>query len=108
MTRPLRVFSHYVSGRSLVLTFVDVLILTASVYVGGTVQVPGLPPAWLGSSPILPKVVIFVLLGILTFHGAGLYDSRPQLGRKEVTIRGVAASVVWGILYAAAPACRWR
>jgi hypothetical protein len=102
MTRPLRIFSHYISGRSLILIFGDVLILTASVYVGGTVQVPGLPPAWLGFSPILPKVVVFVLLGILTFHVASLYDSRPQLGRKEVMIRGVAASVVWGILYAAA------
>jgi len=98
---PFRVFQHYVSPRSLALILGDILILTASLYMCGWIGMFGLPAIWLGDPPLLPKVSLFVALGILTFQVAGLYDSSPSLDRKETAARGMAAGSVWGLLVAA-------
>jgi sugar transferase (PEP-CTERM system associated) len=97
----LRIFSHYVSGGSFILLLGDALFIIASVYAGDWVRVLGLPPLWLGFPPILPKVAVLTLLGIVTFHVAGMYDHSPQTGWKELAVRGVGAGIVWGILFAA-------
>lgn len=97
----LRIFNHYVSGRSLLLVLGDTLTLAASVYAWDWIRLLGLPPIWLGVPPILPKVPVFVLLGILTFHVAGLYEDSLRLDRKELATRAMAAGAVWGILAAA-------
>ena len=101
MLRPFRVFSHYVAGQSLALFAGDVLILTASIYVGDWIWVLGLHPVWLGYPPILPKVTVYVLIGVLTFCVAGLYDAGSKQGRKELAVRVITAAVVWGLLFAA-------
>jgi len=98
---PFRVFQHYISPRSLALLLGDILILTAGVYVGDWIGMFGLPTIWLSEPPLLPKVAVFVALGMLTFYVAGLYDSSPALGRKKIAVRVMAAAVVWGILFAA-------
>jgi sugar transferase (PEP-CTERM system associated) len=107
---PLRLFSHYIPRQSLVLFLGDILILTIGVYAWNWIQWVGLSPVWLGPPPILPKVGVFALLGVLTFYVAGLYDYSPHMGRKELTLRVMAAAAVWGILFAAlafsAPAFR--
>ncbi len=101
MTHSVRIFSHYVRGKSITLLLGDLLILTAGIYGSQWVSLPGLPPVWLGLPPVLPKVVAFVLLGVLTFHIAGLYDYSPHMGRKEVTVRVVTAAVMWVMVFAA-------
>jgi sugar transferase (PEP-CTERM system associated) len=98
---PLRVFNHYIPGQSLALLLGDILILTASVYMGDWIRLVGLPPVWLGNPPVVPKVAIFALLGVLTLYVAGLYDHDPHLGRKELVARAMASSVVWAILFSA-------
>ena len=107
---PLRVFNHYVTREGLLLFLGDVLILTASAYVGDWIQMLGAPPVWLGDPPILPKATIFILLGVLTLYVAGVYDYDSRLGHKELLVRAVSAAAVWAILYAAfafsAPAFR--
>ncbi len=95
-----RLFSHYVQGRNLALFIGDVLILVASIQVGGWTPLVGLPAIWLGFPPILPKVTVYVVLGLLTFQIAGLYDSGLKHGRKEVAVRVMAAAAVWAILFA--------
>jgi len=101
MTRSIRLFSHYVAAQSFALFLGDLVILTTSVYSGDWIRVLGLPPVWLGVPPIFPKVATFVLIGILTFHVAGLYNSTPHMGRKELALWAMAAAVVWGFLFAA-------
>ncbi len=100
MNRAVRVFSHYVSGKSLVLVLGDLIILTSSICLGEWVRLAGLPDVWLGHPPLLPKVAVFVLLGILTFAVSGLYSHRPHLGRKEVAVCVLASAAVWAILVA--------
>jgi sugar transferase (PEP-CTERM system associated) len=98
---PLRVFNHYIPGQTLALFLGDVLILTASVYLGDWIRLVGLPPVWLGYPPVIPKVATFALLGVLTLYVAGLYGHDPHLGCKELVARAMAAAVVWAILFAA-------
>ena len=96
-----RVFRHYVSDRSLVLLLGDVFVLTASLYLVEWLRVVGSPGARPDLFIILPRVAVFVLLGILTLYVAGLYDHSPHMGRKELAVHVMAASVVWVILYEA-------
>ncbi len=100
MNRAVRIFSHYVSGKSLVLIFGDLMILTTSISLGEWLRLAGLPGVWLGIPPLLPKVAVFVLLGILTFSVSGLYSHSPHLGRKELAVRVMASAAVWTILFA--------
>jgi sugar transferase (PEP-CTERM system associated) len=98
---PLRVFNHYVTRESLLLLLGDLLILTLSAYIGDWIQVLGVPSVWLGDSPILPKVAVFILLGVLTLYVAGVYDHDPRLDHTELVVRVISAAAVWAILYAA-------
>lgn len=98
---PLRVFSHYLPGHVLILVAGDALILTTSIFLGDWIKVLGVSPLWLGWPPLLPKVFVFMLLGILTFSVAGLYDYNPGSGRKELAARAMAAAAVWAILFTA-------
>lgn len=101
MNRTVRIFSHYVSGKSVVLIFGDLMILTTGICLGEGLRLAGLPGVWLGSPPLLPKIAVFVLLGMLTFLVAGLYGQSPLLGRKELAVRVLVAATVWAILFAA-------
>ncbi len=101
MIRSVRIFSHYVRAKSIALFLGDVLILTVSIYGSQWISLPGLPQVWIGHPPVLPKFTAFVLLGVLTFHVAGLYDYSPNLGRKEVTARVITAAAIWVTLFAA-------
>jgi len=98
---PQRVFSHHISSRTLILVLADFAILAGSVLAGNWIGVIQEASSWVGTVAAMPRVVGFLLLGMLTFHVAGLYDYSPQLGRKEVAVRGMSASAVWGVLYAA-------
>ncbi len=98
---PHRVFNHYVTGQSLVLLIGDVLILSSSLYMSAWIRALWLPPAWLGDPPLLLRVAIFTLLGVLTFSVAGLYDRDPELGHKELVARVITLAAVWAILFAA-------
>lgn len=98
---PLRVFSHYISGRTLVLILGDLCILTGGFYAGTWLRAtdPVMQRAEIPFS--VPSVLSFVILGLLTFYVGGIYDCSPHLGRKEVAARVIAASAVWGTLLAA-------
>ncbi len=98
---PLRVFSHYISGRTLVLILGDILILTASLFVTGYLSVADSSTPTADPLLFLAKVLSLTLLGLPTFHVGGLYDHSPHPDRKEVAARALAAAVVWGILVAA-------
>ena len=100
MTRPYRIFRHYVQSRSVLLFVGDVLLFTASLYADDALRLLGLPAPWSDGPHGLPAVVIFVLLGVLSFYLAGLYESAPQ-SRYEIAVRTIAAGTVWGILYLA-------
>jgi len=78
----------------------DFLILTASALAGSFIHLLGLHPFWLGYPPIFPKVAVFILLGLLAFHVAGLYDSVWRMCRKEIAVRSLAAALGWMILVA--------
>ncbi len=97
----LRVFNHYVTGQSLVLLIGDVLILTCSLYMAAWIRALWLPPVWLGDPPLLLKVAIFTLLGVLTFSVAGMYDRDPELGHRELVARVMTLAAVWAVLFAA-------
>ncbi len=97
---PLRVFSHYIPARTLLLILEDLIILTAGYYAANWLSAIDPPAPWL-DLPLLLNNLSFVTLGLLTFHVGGLYDSSPDLGRKEIAVRGIAAATVWGILVAA-------
>ncbi len=98
---PLRLFSHYIPGRTLILTLGDLLILTASIFVTGYLSVAD--PRMLPADPtlFLAKVLCLVFLGLVTFYVGGLYDHSPHPGRKEEAIQVLSAAAVWGILIAA-------
>ena len=98
---PVNVFRHYISGQLVVLLASDLLLLMAALNGGRLLGLLGLPPVWMGDPPILPKAMIFISLGILTFHIAGLYEYSPRVCRKELAIRGLAAGASWWILIAA-------
>ncbi len=101
MIHSVRIFNHYVTGRELTLFVGDVLVLITSVFAGDWIRFLGFRPLWLGFPPLLPKVTTFVILGILTFHVAGLYEPTKRMGRKELAARVVAAATVWVILFSA-------
>jgi len=98
---PLRLFSHYIPGRSLILILGDLLILTASLFVTAYLSVADLRTLSADPPLLLGKVLFLVFVGLLTFYVGGLYDRTPDLGRKEVAARALAAAAVWGILVAA-------
>lgn len=98
---PLRLFSHYIAGRSLMLILGDLLILTASLFVTSYLSVEDLRTLSADPPLLLAKVLSLVFVGLLTFYVGGLYDRTPDLGRKEVAARVLAAAAVWGILVAA-------
>jgi len=98
---PLRLFSHYIPGRSLMLILGDLLILTASLFVTAYLSVGDLRTLSADPPLLLAKVLSLVFVGLLTFYVGGLYDRTPDLGRKEVAARVLAAAAVWGILVAA-------
>lgn len=100
MNRAIRIFSHYVPGKNLILGFGDLVILTTSICAGEWLRLAGLSGVWLGFPPVLPKIAIFVLLGMVTFSVSGLYSHNPHLGRKELAVRVMTSAAVWIILFA--------
>ncbi len=98
---PLRLFSHYIPGRTLLLILGDLLILTAGLYVAAYLSVAASQTLSVDPAVLFGKVVSLVFLGLVTFYVGGLYDHSPHPGRKEVAARVLAATVVWGILVAA-------
>jgi len=101
MTRPYLIFRHYIQSRSLLLFVGDVLLLTASFYADEALWMLGTPVPWPDALLSLPTVVVYVLLGILSFFLAGLYESNPLQSQKEIAGKAIAAGSVWGILYLA-------
>jgi sugar transferase (PEP-CTERM system associated) len=97
---PLRVFSHYVSPLSLLLVGGDAVMLTVSVHLAARLLSFG-QPLWIGDPPLEPKIVAFVLLGLLSFFVAGVYDPMPSLGRIALAARVLMASAAWSVLYSA-------
>ncbi len=96
-----RLFSHYIPGHTLMLMLGDLLILAASLFVTACVSVADTQMLSLDTPLLLAKVLSLVFVGLVTFYVGGLYDRTPDLGRKEVAARILAATVVWGILVAA-------
>ena len=101
MTRPYRIFQHYVQSKSLLLLLGDVLLITASLYVDEALWMLGTPVPWSDALPSLPTAAVYVLLGILSFFLAGLYESHPLQREREIVAKAIAAGSVWGILYLA-------
>jgi sugar transferase (PEP-CTERM system associated) len=97
MTRPYRIFRHYIQSRSVVLFLGDILLVAASLYAGGALRWIGIPAAWLDVTHSLPAISIIAFLGALSFYVAGLYESELH----EMPLRAAAAGVVWGTLYLA-------
>jgi sugar transferase (PEP-CTERM system associated) len=97
--RPTRIFQHYVHSKSLLLCVGDTIILAVSLYLDALLRVLGYPAPWSGALPSMPTVVVFVLVGILTFFVAGLYEPHPLQSQREITVKGFTAGAVWGILH---------
>jgi len=98
---PLRLFSRYFPGRTLVLILGDLFILTASLYFTGYLSVADSRILSVDPAVFLAKVLALVFLGLGTFYVGGLYDPIPHLDRKEAAARVLSAALVWGILIAA-------
>ena len=101
MTRPYRIFRHYVQSKSLLLLVGDVLLLTASLYLGETLRVLWLPVPGTAAIPSLPNVAVFVVLGILSFFLAGLYETSPLQSLRKTVAKAITAGAVWGVLFLA-------
>lgn len=100
MTRPYRIFEHYVQGKSIVLFLGDLLLIMGSLYAGGVLRLVGVPASWLDISHGLPTVMVFALVGTLTFYVSGLYEAKLR-DRNDLILRAAAAGSVWGALYLA-------
>jgi len=100
MTRPYRIFQHYVQGKSVVLFLGDLLLVMGSLYAGGALRLIGVPASWLDVSHSLPTVAVITLLSILSFYVAGLYESALR-NRNELILRAAAGGTVWAVLYLA-------
>ena len=99
MTRPYRIFRHYVQGKSVLLFVADVVLLGAIVFLEAAFRLVGVSLPWSETLRGLPTVVFFIFLGILTFYLAGLYDAAPQQNPHERGVRAFAAAAVWGFLF---------
>ena len=99
MTRPYRVFRHYVQSKGVLLLFGDALLLTGSLYVDEALRGLNLFVPWSDAPHGLPTVTVFVVLGIMSFYLAGSYESNPLQSGKEMLVRVVTAGVVWAMLY---------
>jgi sugar transferase (PEP-CTERM system associated) len=97
MIRPLRIFRHYVSGLVLTLLLGDLAILTFAATAGAWLARMGVPGVWLAEPPVVPKVALFVVLGVLSFYIAGLYEQLSRRAVPEVLARGVAALALWAV-----------
>ena len=100
MTRPYRIFEHYVQGKSIVLFLGDLLLIMGSLYAAGVLRLVGVPASWLDIPHGLPTVMVFALVGTLTFYVSGLYEAKLR-DRNDLILRAAAASSVWGALYLA-------
>jgi sugar transferase (PEP-CTERM system associated) len=100
MTRPHRIFQHYVQGKSIVLFLGDLLLVVGSLYAGGALRLIGIPASWLGASHGLPTVAVIAILGTLSFYVAGLYEVTLR-NRNELILRAATAGGVWAVLYLA-------
>jgi len=100
MTRPYRIFEHYVQGKSIVLFLGDLLLIMGSLYAGGVLRLVGVPASWLDIPHGLPTVMVFALVGTLTFYVSGLYEAKLR-DRNDLILRAAAAGSVWGALYLA-------
>jgi sugar transferase (PEP-CTERM system associated) len=99
MTRPYRIFRHYVQSKSLLLFLGDALLLTGSLFLDEALRAMNLFAPWSDAPHGIPTITVFVLLGIMSFYLAGLYESNPLQSGKEMLVRTVTAGIVWGILY---------
>jgi sugar transferase (PEP-CTERM system associated) len=100
MTRPYRIFEHYVQGKSIVLFLGDLLLIMGSLYAAGVLRLVGVPASWLDIPHGLPTVMVFALVGTLTFYVSGLYEAKLR-DRNDLILRAAAAGSVWGALYLA-------
>ncbi len=107
----IRIFRHYLSWQVLFLVLADLMILFAAGFAGRLTPLLGLPPLWMGSDPIFPKVLAFTGLGCAVLFVGGGYDLSPQHGRKEIVIRlmGCFAALAFllGAIGYALPYLRW-
>jgi sugar transferase (PEP-CTERM system associated) len=101
MTRPYRIFQHYVQSKSVLLLVCDVLLLAASLYLDASTRALWALGPWGEGLPSLPTASVFVLLGILSFFLAGLYESNPLQRQRETVAKAIIAGAVWGILFLA-------
>ena len=99
MTRPCRIFRHYVQSKSLLLFLGDALLLTGSLFLDEALRAMPVFAPWSDAPHGVPAVTVFVLLGIMSFYLAGLYESNPLQGGMERLVRAVTAGMAWGILY---------
>jgi sugar transferase (PEP-CTERM system associated) len=98
---PLRIFGHYVSRQSALLLILDAAIVVVSFFLGDWMRVVGASGLWMGHAPLLPKVTVFLVVALLMFSLAGLYekDSDPHFYR--IVLRVAAAASMWGMVYSA-------
>jgi sugar transferase (PEP-CTERM system associated) len=99
MTRPYRIFQHYVQSKGVLLFLGDALLLTGSLYADEALRGLNLFAPWFDTQHGFPTLIVFVLLGIMSFYLAGLYESNPLQSGKEMLVRAVTAGGVWVILY---------
>ncbi|RPI07739.1 MAG: TIGR03013 family PEP-CTERM/XrtA system glycosyltransferase [Zetaproteobacteria bacterium] len=101
MTRPYRVFRHYIQSRSVLLLAGDVFVLFVTASLDDLLRLGGVAAPWSDGLNSLFAVVAFVLFGISSLFLAGLYEIAPQQSRHEVAVRAVGAGTIWVFLYLA-------
>jgi sugar transferase (PEP-CTERM system associated) len=89
----IRIFSHYVSKKVLLLLAVEAWLLAMSIYLGVSVRFPAAgvaDPLY----PLWPKAAAFVVIMLITMTALGLYQSELRVNLRSILLRLLVAFVI--------------
>jgi sugar transferase (PEP-CTERM system associated) len=88
----IRIFSHYIPIKVLLLLLVETVILISAVYLGGSLRFAGDQAGFSDAlAPIWPKSLVFASLIILIMSATGLYQGDFREGLRGILLRLVLA-----------------
>jgi sugar transferase (PEP-CTERM system associated) len=88
----IRIFSHYIPIKVLLLLLVETAILVSAVYLGGSLRFAGDQAGFSDAlAPIWPKSLVFAALTILIMSAMGLYQGDFREGLRGILLRLVLA-----------------
>ncbi len=88
----IRIFSHYIPSKTLLLLLGEMAILVSAVYLGGAMRFAGDQAGFSDAlAPIWTKSLVFALLILLSMSAAGLYHGDFREGLRGILLRLVLA-----------------